>query len=244
MEERLQNILAKAGVASRRGAAEIIADGRVIVDGRLCREPGARFDPELAEITLDGRRLAPRRDVSRTVMLWKPAGVLCTMSDPFGGTTVADLVPCAAAERLVPAGRLDRESEGLLLMTNDGGLALRLTHPRYGHSKTYTVRTAGHWDNTKLAILRAPTRMPDGYLTRPAEVEPLELQRDNTQTLRFTLHEGRKRQIRHLCAAARLTVLSLRRTAIGRLELPRGMKPGEWRDLRPEEIDMALEGRP
>ena len=139
MEERLQNVLSRAGVASRRKAAEIVAAGRVTVDGVVVREPGARVDPASAKVAVDGRPLSAA-EAKRTVMLYKPAGVLSSMSDPFGGRTVAELV--RTPERLVPVGRLDKDSEGLILLSNDGDLSLRLTHPRYEHEKVYVVRAA------------------------------------------------------------------------------------------------------
>lgn len=235
MEERLQNILAKAGIASRRGAAELIESGHVIVNSKLCREPGARFDPETARILVNGRRIsAPEQ--KRTIMLYKPIGVLSTMSDPFGGETVADLMRGQVAERIVPVGRLDKDSEGLLLMSNDGDLTLRLTHPRFEHVKTYIVRVAGKWTDQKLEILRGPVEMPDGYVTRPVPVRVLKERENNITTLEFKLREGRKRQIRYMCSAAHLVVVSLKRIAIGDLALPRNMQPGQWRDLTDNEI--------
>ena len=236
--ERLQNILARRGVASRRGAAALIEAGRVSVDGRVVTEPGARFDPSAVKIELDGKPLAAEMPKKRTVMMNKPAGVLSTLSDPFGGKTVADLLGPAVRERLVPVGRLDKDSEGLMLLSNDGDLTLRLTHPRFGHEKTYSVRVAGRWSEEKLAILRGPVEMPDGYITRPVPVEVVHLGRDNVHTLKFTLREGRKRQIRHMCSAAHLTVLSLKRIAIGKLRLPPHLPPGQWRDL--SAADLAL----
>lgn len=236
--ERLQNILSHAGVASRRHAAELIAAGRVTVDGLVVREAGARFDPATAVVALDGERIAaPER--KRTIMLYKPVGVLSTLSDPFGGATVADLVK-GVPERVVPVGRLDKDSEGLLLMSNDGDLTLRLTHPRYEHEKTYVVEVAGHWGEDKLAILRGSVRMPDGYETRPVPVKVLKGPERNVTTLEFRLHEGRKRQIRYMCSAAHLVVLSLKRVAVGGLNLPSDLKPGEWRDVSKEEIDGLL----
>ncbi len=169
-------------------------------------------------------------------MLYKPVGVLSSMSDPFGGRTVADLLRGKVGERLVPVGRLDKDSEGLLLMSNDGDLTLRLTHPRYDHEKTYVVKAAGRWSEEKLRILRGPVRMPDGYETRPVPVKVLRSQENNVTTLEFRLREGRKRQIRYMCSAAHLVVLSLKRVAIGALRLPDGLAPGEWRDLSPEEL--------
>ena len=238
--ERLQNILSHAGAASRRGAADMIAAGRVTVDGIVTTEPGARFDPAAVRIAVDGRPLAaPER--KRTVMVYKPVGVLSSMSDPFGGRTVADLLRGKVEERLVPVGRLDKDSEGLLLMSNDGDLTLRLTHPRYDHEKTYVVRAAGRWSEEKLRILRGPVRMPDGYETRPVPVKVLRTQENNVTTLEFRLREGRKRQIRYMCSAAHLVVLSLKRVAIGALGLPDDLAPGEWRDLTPEELRLLAQ---
>ena len=241
MEERLQNILARRGVASRRGAAAIIEDGRVSVDGQVVREPGARFDPAQVKISVDGRSLTVAEERPRTIMMYKPAGVLSTVSDPFGGETVMDILrkgPNPVAERLVPVGRLDKDSEGLLLMSNDGDLTLRLTHPRYEHEKTYIVRAAGRWSDDKLRTLRGPVEMPDGYVTRPVPVEVIRNGRDNVHELRFRLREGRKRQIRYMCSAAHLVVLSLKRVAIGGLRLPADLAPGAWRDLSPSELKL------
>ena len=174
--ERLQNILAHAGVASRRGAAALIESGVVTVDGLVVREPGARFD-EAARICVNGRPLAVA-ERKRTIVLNKPAGVLSSMSDPFGGRTVAELVK--TPERLVPVGRLDKDSEGLLLMSNDGALVNELTHPRFEHKKTYLVKVAGRWSEEKLAVLRSPLKMEDGYVIRPVPVEVVKDYGDNT----------------------------------------------------------------
>ena len=230
--ERLQNILAKAGVASRRGSAEIIASGRVTVNGLVVIEPGERFDPAAVKIAVDGRPIAaPER--KRTVVLYKPVGVLSSMSDPFGGRTVADIVK--TPERLVPVGRLDKDSEGLLLLSNDGELTLKLTHPRYEHEKTYVVRVAGRWSDEKLRVLRSPVKMPDGYTIRPCPVRILAEEPGNITVLEFKLREGRKRQIRYMCSAAHLVVISLKRVAVGAFRLPGELAPGEWRDLTEDE---------
>ncbi len=233
--ERLQNVLAHAGIASRRKAAEIIAAGRVTVDGLVVREAGARVDPTVARIKVDGKPLAGA-ERKRTIMLYKPAGVLSTVSDPFGGETVAALIRGKIPERLVPVGRLDKDSEGLLLMSNDGDLTLRLTHPRFEHEKTYIVRAAGHWSEDKLRTLRSEIEMPDGYRIRPVPVEVLRVGENNVHLLRFRLREGRKRQIRYMCSAAHLVVVSLKRVAIGDLQLPETLQPGEWRDLTADEL--------
>lgn len=241
IEERLQNILARAGVASRRASAEIIEAGRVTVDGIVIREPGARFNPEAIIVAVDGEKITAA-EKKRTIMLYKPVGVLSSTSDPFGGKTVSDIIKGSIKERLVPVGRLDKDSEGLLLMSNDGELTNRLTHPRFGHNKTYIVKAAGRWSDDKLDILRGSVKMPDGYMTRPVPVSVVGETFNNVTTLKFILKEGRKRQIRYMCSAAHLVVLSLKRVAIGSLTLPTDLQPGEFRDLTSVEIAEALEG--
>ena len=234
MEERLQNILAHSGVASRRGASTLIESGVVTVDGVVVREPGARFGEEVA-IKVNGRPLVAA-EAKRTIVLYKPVGVLSTMSDPFGGPTVAELVK--TPERLVPVGRLDKDSEGLLLMSNDGDLVNRLTHPRFAHRKTYLVKVAGRWSADKLATLRSPLTLDDGYTIRPVPVEVVEDFGNNTRILKFVLSEGRKRQIRKMCSAAHLVVLTLKRVKVGNFELPSDLQPGEWRDLTDAELKL------
>ena len=240
MENRYK-ILARAGVASRRGAAAIIESGRVTVDGIVVREAGARFDPESANVAIDGERISAA-EKKRTIMLYKPVGVLSSMCDPFGGKTVADIIKGSIGERLVPVGRLDKDSEGLILMSNDGELTNKLTHPRFGHKKTYIVKAAGRWSEEKLVILRGSVKMPDGYMTRPVPVRVVGDTFNNVTTLEFVLKEGRKRQIRYMCSAAHLVVVSLKRVAIGSLTLPIDLNPGEFRDLTQTEIAEALEG--
>lgn len=232
--ERLQNMLARAGVASRRGAAALIESGVVTVDGIVVKEPGARFG-EGVEVKVNGKCLAAA-EKSRTVVLYKPVGVLSTMSDPFGGKTVADLVK--TPERLVPVGRLDKDSEGLLLMSNDGMLVNELTHPRFNHTKTYLVKVAGRWSADKLKTLRSPLTLDDGYTIRPVPVEEVRDLGSNVRVLKFVLSEGRKRQIRKMCSLAHLVVLELKRVKVGAFALPENLQPGEWRDLT--EAELAL----
>ena len=257
--ERLQNILAHAGVASRRGAAALIESGVVTVDGIVVKEPGFRVeigslgpqgsgpsmpndpsDPKGAKgkcpvIRVNGK-IITCEEKHRTVVLYKPVGVLSTMSDPFGGRTVAELV--RTPERLVPIGRLDKDSEGLLLMSNDGALVNELTHPRFNHTKTYLVKVAGRWSEEKLRTLRSPLTLDDGYTIRPVPVEVVEDFGNNTRLLKFVLGEGRKRQIRKMCSAAHLVVLTLKRVKVGNFELPRDLQPGEWRDLTDGELKL------
>ena len=236
--ERLQNILAHAGVASRRGAAALIESGVVTVDGIVVKEPGARFEDGV-QIKVNGKAISAA-EKPRTVVLYKPVGVLSTMSDPFGGKTVAELV--RTPERLVPIGRLDKDSEGLLLMSNDGTLVNELTHPRFNHTKTYLVKVAGRWSAEKLKTLRSPLTLDDGYTIRPVPVEVVEEWENNTRLLKFVLSEGRKRQIRKMCSAAHLVVLTLKRVKVGNFELPRDLQPGEWRDLTDEELKLLRIG--
>ena len=219
----------------------MIEDGRVTVNGAVVREPGARFDPSTAEIAVDGNPLGAAAERTRTIMMYKPAGVLSTVSDPFGGKTVLDLVRGQVRERLVPVGRLDKDSEGLLLLSNDGDLTYRLAHPRFEHEKTYIVRAAGRWSEEKLETLRSAVVMPDGYRIRPVPVEVVRIGRDNVHVLCFKLREGRKRQIRYMCSAAHLVVLSLKRVAIGGLRLPEDLQPGAWRDLTAAERQSLLD---
>ena len=240
MEERLQKVMAERGVASRRASEELIAAGRVKVDGKVA-SIGMKVDPSSARIEVDGREIAGRRERVRTVMMYKPQGVLSTMDDPFGGETVADILAAKGIrERLVPVGRLDKDSEGLLLLSNDGDLTLKLTHPRYSHEKTYIVRVAGRWSEDKLDTLRSDLVI-EGYRIRPCEVEVVRLGRDNVHVLCFKLREGRKRQIRYMCSAAHLVVLSLKRVAIGGLRLDESLAPGDVRDLTAAEL--AILGR-
>ena len=232
--ERLDKILVSQGIGSRKEVQKIIRSKRVSVDGEIITKPDFKLDAESSHLTLDGQALEIKEHIY--IMLNKPAGVLSSMSDPFGGRTVADLIRGQVAERLVPVGRLDKDSEGLLLMSNDGDLTLRLTHPRYDHEKTYIVKVAGRWSEEKLAVLRAAVRMPDGYVIRPVPVKVIRANPDHTTVLEFRLREGRKRQIRYMCSAAHLVVISLKRVAIGAFRLPDALAPGDWRDLTADEL--------
>ena len=229
---RLQLVLAQAGIASRRHAADMIRAGRVRVDGIVTREPGARVDPAISQVLCDGQPVKAALPRRRTIMMNKPPGLLCS-ADDGQGRTVCDLVS-GLPERLVPVGRLDRNSDGLLLLSNDGALIARLTHPRYGHRKTYRVEVAGPCNKATLERLRSPMEI-DGYTIRPVNVALLRKQGGHTW-LRFVLQEGRNRQIRNMCAQAGLNIISLTRIAIDNLQLPEDLAPGQWRDLTPKEL--------
>ena len=231
--ERLQNILSHRGVASRRHAAEMIEQGLVTVNGALVTEPGFRVNPETDEIVASGVRLDKATEPLRTVLLYKPRGIISS-ADNSRGETVCDLLKPHFPERLVPVGRLDKESEGLLLLSNDGELTHVMTHPRFGHTKTYIARVAGHMEEHKIDLLRSRMEI-DGYVIQPVEVEILKVGKDHTHKLAFTLSEGRNRQIRKMCSLAHFTVLDLTRVRIGPLKIC-NMHPGEWRELTDAEI--------
>lgn len=229
MEERLQKLLSAAGVCSRRTAEDYINAGRVTVNG-LPASLGQRADPERDEIRVDGRRLGSRAEPVY-LMLNKPRGYVTTLSDEKGRRTAADLVKDCGV-RVYPVGRLDLNSEGLLLMTNDGELAQRMTHPSHEVSKTYRVWVLGAVEGAA-ERLSALTDL-EGEAIRPARVSVLRTSGE-TAELSVTIHEGRNRQVRRMCAACGLTVRRLRRMREHTLEL--GTLPsGTWRYLTEEEI--------
>lgn len=227
--ERLQKVLASAGIASRRQCETLILEGRVEVDRKLVTRLGTRVDPACQEIRIDGTPLRqPRR---RYFLINKPVGVVSTNRDPQGRARVIDLVPCD--ERLFTVGRLDRSSEGLILVTNDGELANRLTHPRYEIAKTYRVRVAGQPSAQQLQSLRQGVHLAEG-VARVASLH-VKARQSNTTDLEMVLTEGRNREIRRVLARIGHKVLQLRRTAMGPLRLGQ-MAPGEWRELSGSEV--------
>jgi len=232
--ERLQNVLAHRGVASRRHAAEMIERGDVTVNGKPVFEPGLRVTVGKDAICVKGRFLSAEEERLRTVLLYKPSGLICS-ADNTRGETVCDLMKPHFRERLVPVGRLDKESEGLLLMSNDGNLTHIMTHPRYGYTKTYIARVAGRFEESKIDILRSRLEI-DGYRIEPVEVEVLKVGGDNVHQIAFTLTEGRNRQIRKMCSLAHFVVLNLARVRIGPLKIC-NMHPGEWRELTDAEVE-------
>jgi 23S rRNA pseudouridine2605 synthase len=231
---RLQKFLAHAGVASRRASEEIIAAGRVTVDGLVIHDP-ARDVTDEDDVRVDGRSVAP---VAETVVyaVNKPAGVVSTAQDTHRRPTVVELVP-ADGRRLYPVGRLDADTTGLILLTDDGDLADLLTHPRYEVEKVYIADVGGGPVGPEAVVaLRAGVRLDDGP-TLPAGVELL-----NPHLLRITLREGRKRQVRRMCEAVDHPVVSLRRVKLGPLDVGR-LQPGEWRALEASEV-AALRAAP
>ena len=229
MRERLQKILSGRGVASRRRAEVLIGAGRVTVNGVVARV-GDSADPEADEILLDGKRL-PGGEKNVYILLHKPRGFVTTLSDERGRKTVAELVADCGV-RVYPVGRLDMDSEGLLILTNDGEFANRMTHPRQELDKTYDVLVRGVTPDSA-RLLSRPIQL-DGRPIREPEVTLLRAKGDQG-VFRVTIHEGRNRQVRRMCQAAGLEVLRLRRIREGSLELG-DLKPGSWRYLTEEEI--------
>jgi 23S rRNA pseudouridine2605 synthase len=226
---RLAKYLAHAGVASRRAAERLIAAGRVRVDGEVIRDPARDVD-DSSEITADGEPVRP--EPLEYYVVNKPVGVVSTAREPGGRDKVTDLVDSNA--RLYPVGRLDADSSGLILLTNDGELANRLMHPRYEVDKRYRVRVRGTPSSATLAALRAGVPLEDGR-TAPARVEPIDSSGRET-LLEITIHEGRKRIVRRMLEAVGHRVIALERIGFGPLELGR-LRAGASRRLRPHELE-------
>jgi 23S rRNA pseudouridine2605 synthase len=223
--ERLQKVLAAVGLGSRRACEELIADARVTVDGEVA-ELGRRVDPDTARVEVDGVPISVRPGLVH-YLLNKPANVVTTASDPQGRPTVLDLVP--AEPRVFPVGRLDAATEGLLLLTNDGDLAHRLTHPSFGVEKEYLAEVETPPTRGELRRLREGVDLEDGS-TAPARVTLVP-----PRAVRLVIHEGRNRQVRRMLDAVGHPVLRLVRTRIGPLT-DRRLRPGEWRPLTPAEV--------
>jgi 23S rRNA pseudouridine2605 synthase len=233
--ERLQKILSQAGVASRRASERLMLDGRVTVNGAIVRQLGSKADASRDDIRVDGRRIKIVEHF-RYLLLNKPRGYVSTRSDPQRRPTVIDLI-AGIRDYVYPVGRLDFESEGLLLLTNDGDLAARLTHPRHGVARVYEARVAGVPDQHDLDRLSRGVTI-DGRRTQPTNVSLRPVRRGVAEaTLVITLREGRNRQVRKMCEAIGHPVNHLRRVAIGPIRDPR-LKPGAWRDLRDDEVSL------
>ncbi|MBX9792012.1 MAG: rRNA pseudouridine synthase [Pirellulales bacterium] len=228
--QRLQKVLAAAGVGSRRRCEELIVDGRVEIDRQVVTQLGTRVDPGVQEIRVDGAVLPRARRVYYVVN--KPVGVISTNYDPAGRTRVIDLVH-AGGQRVYTVGRLDRNSEGLILVTNDGELANRLMHPRYGVEKTYLVRVAGAPSDEVLEQLTSGVRLAEGN-ARAERVTLRSARRQSTQ-LEIVLREGRNREVRRILARVGHKVLELKRIALGPLRL-KDLEPGEVRQLTTAEL--------
>jgi len=228
LTERIQKIISGRGVASRRAAEEMIRAGRITCNGQVC-VLGQTADPDADEILVDGKPLPPQGE-KVYIMLHKPRGYVTTLSDEKGRPDAASLVACG--QRVYPVGRLDMDSEGLLLFTNDGAFANRLMHPSHEVKKTYEVRVTG-FTRDGLRVLQEPMEL-DGYRIRRPDVRILKEQ-ENKAVLEITIHEGRNRQVRRMCDRAGMQVNRLKRISEGAVKL--GKLPlGQWRYLTEEEI--------
>jgi 23S rRNA pseudouridine2605 synthase len=234
---RLQKVLAAAGIASRRGCEILISEGRVEVNSEIVTEQGRRVDPQRDVIRVDGARIPPPRR-HRYLALNKPRGVVTTMSDPEGRRTVADLVTEGKKDRLFHVGRLDTDTEGLLILTNDGDFAHRLAHPSYQVPKTYIVEAAGLVGEPALSRLRRGITLEDGPV-RPTSVKIVSTAGDKT-LLKITIQEGRNRIVRRTMEAVGHPVRRLSRIGIGPVRLG-NLKVGEYRDLTREELGGLLD---
>jgi 23S rRNA pseudouridine2605 synthase len=238
MPERLQKILAQAGYGSRRASEDFISAGRVRVNGQIA-SLGQKADPKVDKITVDGKLIAAAETLIY-IALYKPRMVLSTVESERGDDreTVRDLVDIP--QHVYPVGRLDFESEGLVLMTNDGELTNRLTHPKFGHTKEYKVLLARRPDQDQLEAWKRGVVLEDGYKTAPADVR-FETAQGKGAWVRVVMGEGRKRQIREICKQLGLPIVKIVRIRIGTLRLGT-LKPRQWRYLTMEEVD-ALKGK-
>lgn len=236
VEERLQKLISACGLASRRKAEEWIVAGRVTVNGERA-SLGDRADLYRDEVAVDGRPLRPAGGQTY-LMLHKPRGYVCTLSDEKGRKTVAQLVS-GCGKRVWPVGRLDLDSEGLLILTDDGNLTQYLLHPSHEVEKEYLVWVTGNVEKA-LPVLSSPMEL-DGELLAPAKVRRGRVSGGVSQ-LSITIHQGKNRQVRRMCAQAGLTVLRLKRIREGELSLDRNLRPGEWRPLTQKELLALSDG--
>jgi pseudouridine synthase len=227
---RLNKYISRCGAASRRKADAVISAGKVRVNGKTVRRMGVRIDADSDIVEVDGRVISPAK--KEYIMLHKPPGILVSRGDNFGRPTILELIP-PEMRFLFPVGRLDRDSEGLLILTNDGELAHRLMHPSYKVTKDYIIEVRGHPEKNDLKRLRKGVVI-DGRPAVPDEVRVLKNSLDAT-VFKVKLHEGRKREIRRIFDAVGYRVIKLRRVSFDGLHLGR-LKPGKWRRLKPEEI--------
>lgn len=229
--ERLQKFLAQAGVASRRAAEQLIVEGRVRINGRIVKELGTKVDPHKDRVDVDGKRVVAAKPVYYVVH--KPRGMVTTMSDPEGRPTIRELLQ-KIPERVVPIGRLDFHTSGVLLCTNDGEMAEALTRPSRGVPKTYVVKVQGLLEDLALQNLRMGVTLDDGYKTKPAEVLVLR-EEDRNTWLQVTLYEGKNRQIHRMIEAIHHRVMRLARVKFAGVD-HEGLRPGDFRMLNGEEL--------
>lgn len=229
--ERLQKFLAQAGIASRRAAEDLIREGRVRVNGRVVTELGTKIRPHADRVDLDGKRVVGQKPAYYVVH--KPKGMVTTLKDPEGRPTIADILT-RIPERVVPVGRLDFNTSGVLLCTNDGEMAEALTRPSGRVPKKYVAKVRGHLEELALKTLRTGVLLDDGYRTRPAEVL-VDREEPRVTWLVITLHEGKNRQIHRMVEAVQSAVMRLARIEFAGISHD-GLRPGQYRPLHPSEL--------
>ncbi|AEF17257.1 pseudouridine synthase Rsu [Thermoanaerobacterium xylanolyticum LX-11] len=229
--ERLQKYLAECGIASRRKCEQLILDGKVKVNGETVRELGVKVDPNKDVVEYNGK-VVTKVNKNIYIMLNKPVGYITTVKDQFDRPSVIDLV--SIDDRVYPIGRLDYDTSGLLLLTNDGDLANKLMHPRHNINKVYIAQIKGVPDKMKLDMFRNGLRI-DNYKTAKAEIDILKVTNGNS-TVKIAIHEGRNRQIRKMCELIGHPVLKLKRVKIGNLDIG-NLKTGQWRYLSKDEVE-------
>ncbi|NLK64812.1 MAG: rRNA pseudouridine synthase [Tissierellia bacterium] len=234
-EERLQKYIARCGIASRRKAEEMILQGKVKVNGRIVRELGSKIIPGKDVVTVNNKRIYEKEKYIY-IKLYKPEGYVTTVKDQFNRKTVIDLI--SIKERIYPVGRLDYDTSGLLLLTDDGDLANKLMHPKYRIYKTYNAEIKGSLSNDSINLLRTGLLI-DGYKTAPAKVKLLK-QSQNNSYVEISIHEGKNRQVRKMFEAVGHKVVKLKRISFGNIVLG-NMKPGEWKYLTDEEVRFIKE---
>lgn len=234
MEERLQKYLAEAGVASRRKAEELIAQGKVKVNGKVVTQMGMKIDPAKDEVTYLDKKVTTKDTKMVYIMLYKPEGYVTTAKEQFGRPAVMDLIK-GVKERIFPVGRLDYDTSGLLLLTNDGDLTYKLTHPKHDVDKTYIAKLYGIPDEGALQKFRRGVVI-DGKRTKPAKIQIIDKDKDGRFcTAEIIIHEGRNRQVRKMCEAIKHPVAQLKRVATGELKLG-DLQKGKYRHLTEKEI--------
>ncbi len=228
---RLNKYLANLGIASRRSIDEFISQGKIKINGKILKDLGIKVDPQKDDIEVNGKKIAQQTQELTYIILNKPRGVLSTAEDESGRVSVVDLVKLPM--RLYPVGRLDKESHGLILLTNDGDLAYKLTHPKFHVPKVYRAKMRGFVTNENIAKMRRGVYLEDGK-TAPAKVRTI-YRNSNETMLEITLYEGKKRQIRRMSAHLHINLLDLQRIAIGAIPLGE-LQMGKWRKLSENEV--------
>lgn len=234
MEERLQKYLANSGIASRRKCEKLILDGKVEVNGKKVTELGIKIDPTKDKVEYNGK-IVSKQEEKIYILLNKPIGYVTTSYEQFGRDKVLDLVK--VNKRIVPVGRLDMYTSGALILTNDGDLVNKLTHPKNEVDKTYNVTACGKISKEDVEKLRSGVEIDDGYITKPAKVKILKIDDEkNISRIQITIHEGKNRQIRRMITAIGKKVIALHRSKIGNIDV-KGLEIGQWRYLNKKEIE-------